>query len=217
MQKNIDYYEFRYPYVYPENNILQTLRRTHQEVDDVVAALTPFEFAFLSWLLAVRDEEKARESLCTPAEAFPSGILRAEDVMKRQTLSRAYGRLSKFQPYKHYYCHDRIVHLLHQELQNVTLEKRRQRWAAPNNYNAPRLVKESLLQAEYIEAAHCLRILTLLAQINGTQVETDNTALPKQGSPTSSIDRIITQAEQLILGRKALPTPTTDGSPAGGA
>jgi len=194
-QPDSDYYEFKYPYVLPKEDVLELLG------EECISKLTPLENAFVRWFIQSGNSGLAFQSLIHPAYPFDTRSFSGPKIFLRQSVKDVIKQIKKRCPFLRLYNADYIVEILHDEIQYLRHKNRKDRFYGANaqliHYNG----KKSVHEEEATDIDLLLRCLEIVQKFNtGISNATDPDA--KSGDVSSSIDRVITEAKRLIDGAK---------------
>ena len=189
------YQEFKYPYVYPLDDPLDT---THGEL---LESLTPLENVFVRWMLDVGVASDAIERRVDPRHPFNFVIHSHQTLLRRKTVRDVLKKINSDAPYVQLYKANHMLSVLHGEIQHLRVARRSRRFTGDGVIEEYLAGKKSRQECELMEVEMLLKCLTLAKEITG------NVSAPLSESQPSgenrSLDRVLGEAEKLIFGTDA--------------
>lgn len=202
-----DFQEYGYPYVYPDDDIVS-------DVDDgLLKNLTPLEQVFVRWMLRTDNPEEAVSRLMRPSKPFDTTVSNGYAIRARPTVTEVLNKLRKKFPYLSRYTADYTLGIIHEEIEWLRARHRRKRYEGDTDFIARMCNGKNSVHSEEIEDTRLLVELLKLTQSLTSIQASDGSHLPgtESGDADGRTRRVLAQAEERILGRKA-----GDGPPVGG-
>lgn len=201
------WYEFEYPYVLPQNDVVHLLS------PETIASLTPLEAVFIMWMMECGNPELAVNRLIHPAHPFDIVNYGAKALIARATVGDTLRQLKKSCPFLKLYNLDYIAGIIHGEVSFLRRDHREARFYGPaadiNRFTG----KKSIHEEEMAEIAELRSYLELLVKMNEASKNVDPSN-PESRRENSRIDRVLAEAQQSILKReKEFAGKVRDDSP----
>lgn len=202
-----NYQEFEYPYVYPEDNVITEVG------EGILDKLTPLEQVFVLWYVKLDDPSEAVHRLMRPSRPFDTSVSNGLDIRLRPTVSEAINKIRKKFPYLSRYTADYTLSLIHDEIEWLRARHRRKRYDNDIGFLTKMCNGKGSVHSEEIDDTRLLIDLLKLAKELTNIQAADGSHIPgaTPSESNSRVDRVLTQAEEQILGRK-----TGDARPVGG-
>ncbi len=191
------YFEWEYPYVLPENDVFQILN------EDMTGKLSGLESAYVQWMLEVFNRELAVDKFIHPAHYFDKERYGAKYLKNKPEIADLLRRIRRECPYLKLYTGDYLTGLLHDEIQYLRSQNRKDRFYGPLA-NALNSVGKKTPHDQEMEEID--RLLECLKQVHELKMAAGGFASASPGAQQNdvdrSFDRIVARTKELINGRK---------------
>jgi len=192
-----DYYEFHYPFVLPEGQVVTLLK------PEVIETLTPLEAVFIMWMMECGNGDLAINRLVHPAVPFDNTNYGAKVLLSRPHVKDTLRSLKRECPWLKLYNLDYIAGVIHGEVTFLRRENRENRFYGPNADLSRFSGKKSIHEEELAEMAMLHEYIELLVRMNETAKANAENDPAKPGDQTSSIDRVLADAQKALARREA--------------
>lgn len=205
-----DFYEFKYPYVLPQNDALNVIPPADLQT------LTPLECAFVCWMIESGNPEVAVNRLIHPAVYFDTNTHGAKVLMGRPHVRDMLKKIKRDAPYLRLYNLDYVAAIIHEEVQYLRHSTRDNRFYGTGRDEGRYLGKLSIHQEEMTEVKALHDYLQLLVKMNEVAMSHNtgkdgNSTDPKSGGQDSGVDRVIAEAHAAIKAREGRTGGETGG------
>lgn len=197
VEQAIQYFEYNYPVVLPDNEVLDILDFA------LTQALTPLENAYVRWMMELSNSQMAVENLRHPAYFYDDKRFGVTYFKHKSHITKLLQEIRRRCPYLKLYSCDYIAGLLHDEIQNLRGPHRKDRLYGPSANPAITTGKKSLHDQEMEEIDRLLECLKQIQTLKEAAGDFSNASTrDKQRDVDSSIDRVIANAQASIKSRE---------------
>jgi len=190
-----DRHEYHYPYVLPEITEIISLSKEDSQ------SLTPLENAFLLWYFKLNNAEESVNRLIHPAHYFEIKTHGHKILLARPHVQDIIKKARQDLPYLKLYSVEYMAKLLHEEVENLRIKNRKERFHGPAA--RPELYGKVPHREEMLEVDMLLRCLEILERMVEVRKNSD-ASTTQPSNENRSIDRVLTEAQAFINGRKVV-------------
>lgn len=190
------YFEWEYPFNLPENEAVDVLNPA------LLEKLSPLETAYVRWMMETYNRDLAIDKFIHPAFYFDKANFGASYLKTKGHVTDVLRQIRRECPYMKLYTGDYITGILHDEIQYLRSQNRKDRFYGPSANPANLVSKKSPHDQEMEEID---RLLACLKQIHDLKMAAggfNGSSDSQQGNTDNSFDRVVAGAKALINGGK---------------